>query len=169
MLVTLTVMTAIAPTERDRERLATRDADLPEEIFALFFDLFGYLRHHFADCAAEVGLGPGHAKALRLLEYPLSMRAMATALQCDASYITSLVDHLEERGLVERSADPHDRRVKLIHATSKGTRARKRFEELLFGQLPGTAGMTGAQLRTLRDGLSAMLERARVEEAAATR
>ena len=36
----------------------------------------------------------------------LSMREIGESLYCDASYVTDLVDRLEERGLIERRAGP---------------------------------------------------------------
>ena len=42
-------------------------------------------------------LAPGEA---------LPMRAIGESLFCDASYVTDLVDRLEERGLIERRPMP---------------------------------------------------------------
>jgi len=126
---------------------------LNEELFDLFFDLFGPLRGHFAASAAAVGVSPVQAKTLRLLETPRPMRELAVALECDASYVTGIVDQLESLGLVERQPDPGDRRVKQIRITRQGRTARKRFEALLFGDLPGTRGVPDAELVRLRDGL----------------
>ena len=48
--------------------------------------------------------------------------ALADFLGMSASGMTSLVDRLEARGLVERAPDPIDGRARLIHPTRKGVR-----------------------------------------------
>jgi DNA-binding MarR family transcriptional regulator len=55
-----------------------------------------------------------------------SMRAMGDRLSCDASFMTGMVDRLEEDGLIERRPDPGDRRVTLIAVTEKGAELRER-------------------------------------------
>jgi DNA-binding MarR family transcriptional regulator len=82
----------------------------------------------------EMGLTPGHMKALAILDplEPKPMRAMADALACDASMVTWLVDRLEERGLVERRTSPTDRRVKTLVLTPLGIRTRERLAEALY-------------------------------------
>ena len=54
------------------------------------------------------------------------MSELAGAMRCDASYITSIVDRLEERGYVERRPAAHDRRVKELAVTEAGAAARER-------------------------------------------
>jgi DNA-binding MarR family transcriptional regulator len=56
---------------------------------------------------------------------PQSRRSLATRLHCDPSNVTFLVDRLEERGLVERVTDSHDRRIKAIGLTGQGTNVRE--------------------------------------------
>jgi DNA-binding MarR family transcriptional regulator len=63
---------------------------------------------------------------------PKPMGALADALHCDASNITWLVDRLEERGYVERRADPADRRVRTVGLTREGERVRGRIEARLY-------------------------------------
>jgi DNA-binding MarR family transcriptional regulator len=48
------------------------------------------------------------------------MKDMADEMTCDASYITALVDRLEELGLAERRPSAVDRRVKEVALTAKG-------------------------------------------------
>lgn len=49
-----------------------------------------------------------------------SQRELSGFLRLDPSQIVSLVDALEARGLVERAADPRDRRSKVIRSTAAG-------------------------------------------------
>jgi DNA-binding MarR family transcriptional regulator len=51
------------------------------------------------------------------------MGALGAELWCDVSNITGIVARLEERGLVRRSADAEDQRVKRVHLTERGREA----------------------------------------------
>lgn len=85
----------------------------------------------------QMGLTPGHMKALLLLEpgKALPMGLLANQFSCDASTMTWVVDRLEERGLVERRGLPSDRRVKTVALTPWGSR-RKRTWRNVFTSLP---------------------------------
>lgn len=50
----------------------------------------------------------------------IDQRSLARAIALDASTTGGVVDRLEARGLLERRASPHDRRVRLLHATDQG-------------------------------------------------
>lgn len=79
----------------------------------------------------DLGLTPGHMKALMTLEpgEPRPMGSCAHELGCDASTATWLIDKLEERGLVERQPSPTDRRVKGVVLTELGARTRAQLHE----------------------------------------
>ncbi|WP_349627121.1 MarR family transcriptional regulator [Arthrobacter sp. C9C5] len=55
-----------------------------------------------------------------------SQRELADFLRLDPSQIVSLVDALEQRGLVFRAPDPRDRRSKVIRPTAAGTELHQR-------------------------------------------
>ena len=103
----------------------------------------------------EIGLTPGHMKALSILDpdEPKPMRAMADALACDASMVTWLVDRLEERGLVERRTAPADRRVKTLVLTPVGISTRARLAEALYMPPADLLRLDLASLEALRDEL----------------
>lgn len=94
-------------------------------------------------------LTPPLAMTLKLLDQPHSMRALAEAHQCDASNITGLVDRLERRGLVERHADPSDRRVTLVTRTSEGDAMRARLTAEAIANLSGIEELDPDELETL--------------------
>jgi DNA-binding MarR family transcriptional regulator len=50
-----------------------------------------------------------------------SQRELATFLSLDPSQVVALVDDLEKRELVERVADPRDRRANVVRATPEGS------------------------------------------------
>jgi len=83
---------------------------------------FERVHAHFAAAVAELDLAPVQAKALHELDVdpPISMRELAERLKSDPSNVTGLIDRLEARGLVERRADPNDRRIKGLALTPAG-------------------------------------------------
>jgi len=52
------------------------------------------------------------------------MRDLAEHWGCDASYVTSLVDGLEERGFAERRPHATDRRIKTVVLTAEGAQTK---------------------------------------------
>ncbi|WP_236795124.1 MarR family winged helix-turn-helix transcriptional regulator [Amycolatopsis sp. GM8] len=68
-----------------------------------------------------LGMSFVKTKALRrLAKRPMTMRELADELLTDRPYATVLVDDLEQRGLVERSVHPEDRRSKIVSPTPAG-------------------------------------------------
>lgn len=115
--------------------------------------------------AAEFQISPPQMHVLRLLHDndSLTMREIAESLFCDASNVTAIIDHLEERGLAERRPDPSDRRVRRIAVTAEGRKLQRRLLDRLFEPLPGVTELTAAEQRTLLE-LLAKAVRLRDEE-----
>jgi DNA-binding MarR family transcriptional regulator len=105
------------------------------------------------EISAEEELSPGQLKTLFHLDpgQGSPMRDLADRWRCDPSYVTSLADALEARGLVERRPHPSDRRVKMIVLTPKGIVVRDRAFDRLAERLPALSALTSAEQRTLRD------------------
>src|SRR5664279_6328792 len=63
-----------------------------------------------------------HLNVLTALEAegPLSMKALAEAMDVSDASATGIVDRMEKRGLVERRHGTEDRRVVRVHATEAG-------------------------------------------------
>jgi DNA-binding MarR family transcriptional regulator len=79
-----------------------------------------------------LGLSFARVRALRrLVDQPQTMSALAELLAADPPYITLIVDDLEQRGLVQRTSHPTDRRVRLVQLTAAGRDAAARAEEIL--------------------------------------
>jgi DNA-binding MarR family transcriptional regulator len=105
---------------------------------------------------AEVGLRVRHYSVLLLAcDTPggISQRDLAGALGLDPSQVVQLVDALAERGLVQRTPAPTDRRTRLVTATPDGHHTRDRAADLaeLGGQrrLSRLSPTDQATLRTL--------------------
>jgi DNA-binding MarR family transcriptional regulator len=83
--------------------------------------------------AEECGMTPAITKALVHLSpaHPTPMRELAGALRCDNSYVTTVVDGLEERGMARRMPHPTDRRIKVIELTEQGAALASRVRAVL--------------------------------------
>ncbi|MFQ5554113.1 MAG: MarR family winged helix-turn-helix transcriptional regulator [Acidimicrobiia bacterium] len=124
-----------------------------DAIVELLFGLTERVRVHSEIIAGEFDLPLAQAAALLHLRDPIPMSELATALTCDRSNITGIIDRLEERGLVERLTDAADRRVKQLVLTRAGHRMRDRLHTRLYGDLLHTPGVT-ADLASLGELLA---------------
>ena len=110
------------------------------------------MQTRFHDACASVDLSPPQLKTLLSLESDLPMRAIADMLHCDASWVTGIVDGLEERGYVVRQPHASDRRIKVVAITELGEKAKATAIARLHE--PPTAmldALTQNEQRTLRD------------------
>ncbi len=114
------------------------------------------IQHRFHDACEADDLSPPQLKALLTLEPDggQSMRALAEGWRCDASWVTGIVDGLEERGYVERQVHPSDRRVKVVALTPLGEKAKARALERLYEPPASFATLTPDEQVQLRDLLA---------------
>ena len=136
--------------------MASRSRSAGHEAWEVIADLwFGDETHdRFHKACVAVDLSPPQLKTLLSLqpgdEQP--MRAFAEMLHCDASWVTGIVDGLEQRGYVERQAHPKDRRVKVVTITALGEKAKaKAMERLTEPPASLVRALTENEQRTLRD------------------
>jgi DNA-binding MarR family transcriptional regulator len=103
--------------------------------------------------AEEAGIIPGAAKALKFLSgpEPVPMRRLAADLHCDNSYITTIVDSLEEAGVARREAHPTDRRIKVIVLTDAGRRLAELARQSLGTPPRAFDALSASETSTLRD------------------
>jgi DNA-binding MarR family transcriptional regulator len=110
------------------------------------------LRHHRLSRAGR--------EALAVLDgagQPLSPTTIAERLIVTTASVTSLLDTLERRGLVERHPDPTDRRKLLIRITPDGKALVDRFlPEVVALQTAALAPLAEAQRRQLVDILATL-------------
>ncbi|WP_411732018.1 MarR family winged helix-turn-helix transcriptional regulator [Paeniglutamicibacter sp.] len=84
-----------------------------------------------------------------------TQRELAEFLSLDPSQIVPLVDQLENRGLVERRADPQDRRSKVIAGTKTGLQLYKKARlATAEGEAMAMEQLSKAEQETLRGLLS---------------
>ncbi|HSS08328.1 MAG TPA: MarR family transcriptional regulator [Acidimicrobiales bacterium] len=114
-----------------------------------------------------MGLTPGLMKAILSFRpgEALPMRNLSSQWRCDASYVTSLIDGLEERGIVERLVSTVDRRAKMVLLTSSGEQLREELLDQLHQPPPSFLSLSVSEQRTLRDLMRKVLSAARHEPA----
>lgn len=105
----------------------------------------------FAAIARELDLRPAAFGTLRMLDRPRTMSEVATALQCDNSNVTGIVDSLEQKGLAQRRPAERDRRVKLIELTADGRRVHTRLQRAFTKPPQWVSGLSERDQRALRD------------------
>jgi len=112
-----------------------------------------------AALGARMKLSPGVIKTLvRLAQADgVSMGDMARGIGCDPSYITALVDDLDERGLARREPAPDDRRVKIIVLTDAGRSLAAEIDAILSVPPAAFGALSSSELRPLRDLLDKVL------------
>jgi DNA-binding MarR family transcriptional regulator len=122
------------------------DYEDPVQLADLLHRLTRRLRRAQAERLAPLGLTPAQERALRVItrsEEPLRMTELADHLGIVPRSVTTVVDALEEAGLVRREIDPRNRRAIRLHLTEHGRavrddmrEARRRAAEDLFAPLP---------------------------------
>src|SRR4051794_959509 len=133
-------------------------ADPAAEAWGLCTELFGEQRRGLPDTRGESALSPPQFFALQALDEPVPMSSVASVLRCDRSAVTWITDRLEERGYVERRADPGDRRVKLLALTEEGRRVREEIRARLAVPPDALAHLPKTEQRALRDLLRKALD-----------
>ena len=84
-------------------------------------ELIGILVGRAEGIAHQLGVPGVFLKALHRLDCPMAMKDLGQRMHCDPSFVTSIADMLEQRGLATRESDPADRRVKRIALTPAGS------------------------------------------------
>ena len=112
-----------------------------------------------AALGVRMKLSPGVIKTLMRLSRGdgMSMGEMARGIGVDPSYITALVDDLDERGLARREPAPDDRRVKIIVLTDAGRALAEEIDAVLSVPPAAFAALSHTELRQLRDLLDKVL------------
>jgi len=103
------------------------------------------LRRRFTATLAPWDLSPSQARALRVVcaHDGVRLSELADALRIAPRSATEVADGLQERGLVERAADPGDRRAVVLRPTAEGRRVQREVDDAraadsheLFARLP---------------------------------
>ena len=86
------------------------------------------LRRAYVGALKPLGLTPAQERALLMITRagePIRMGELAERMDIVPRSVTSLIDALEEAGLVSRAVDPDNRRSILLSLTERGQEARQ--------------------------------------------
>jgi DNA-binding MarR family transcriptional regulator len=110
-------------------------------------------RAGFLACADELGLAPGGAELLWLLEErgETSTGDLARRLGVDPANTSTLLTKLEDRGLVRRLPAEHDRRRRRVSLTAAGRKAKLHLARCMEGRQHGFGRLTTSELVSFRD------------------
>jgi DNA-binding MarR family transcriptional regulator len=138
--------------------MATED---PVQLADLLHGLTRRLRRAQAQGLAPLGLTPAQERALRLItrsDEPPRMTELADRLGIVPRSLTTVIDALEQAGLVRREIDPRNRRAIRLHLTERGRavrddmrEARRQAAEDLFAPLTTDERKALAELLSLID------------------
>ena len=131
--------------------LSSPDSAAQGDLSDLFHRAFRALRHSWVAQLAPFDLTPHQYRAMAALAKSnldpstndgLRLKDVAQRLRIAPRSATEVIDHLEAKGLVARSADPVDRRATLVTLTAEGLRlteevraARREHTESYFGRI----------------------------------
>lgn len=99
---------------------------MKEEALYNLASCYALLERKIGQTLSPFGLSPVKMNALMMVKHVggergLSQVEISKRMIVSAGNITRLIDRLEKDSLVERVAEPNDRRVKLIRITKKGS------------------------------------------------
>ncbi|WP_206340283.1 MarR family winged helix-turn-helix transcriptional regulator [Blastococcus litoris] len=131
------------------------------ELGELLMRVFRAQRRRWREALAPWDLSPHQARALKVVSERAGVRLsdLAEALRIAPRSATEVADGLQERGLVERTPDPGDRRAVLLRPTDEGRQVRGEIDAAraadsseLFARLsPADRDALARILRTLAD------------------
>jgi DNA-binding MarR family transcriptional regulator len=95
----------------------TMTATFERDVLVVIHDVARLMRTRFDQAARTFGMTRAQWMILaRLNRQPgISQNELATICEVEPITVGRLVDRLEARGMVERRADPHDRRIRRLH------------------------------------------------------
>jgi DNA-binding MarR family transcriptional regulator len=149
-------MAATDSSARSGSKKTRGRAQLEGQTWELLAELFMLQRPRMMALCREFDLFPPQLMVLKALDRPRPMREVAEAMACDSSNLTGITDRLEERGLVRRTADEKDRRVKLLVLSADGERLRRE----VVGRLNQPPAAVGALSDRDLESLQGLLRKA---------
>jgi DNA-binding MarR family transcriptional regulator len=124
----------------------------------LIAQLGAHAASQFAEKLRVLELTPADAGILRLLRVAAgpSQQELANRLQIHPSRLVAMLDNLEKRGLVERRAHAHDRRLYSIQLTKNGDEFLERIGKVAREHQDA---LLSALSKEERDALAALLHK----------
>jgi DNA-binding MarR family transcriptional regulator len=137
-------------SQPDQERSGSPDrGNLDTDLADAFGELFEQMIERFEDIGRRFSLPPFCVKALHMLSSPMAMKELGRRFRCDPSFVTSIADMLDSRGLGRRETDTRDRRIKNLMLTQAGIELRARLERELTAIMPWTSALDASERECL--------------------
>ena len=95
-----------------------------EQSYLTLVEFLLLAKQRLLELGAEHGMSGMQVTTLLLSETPRPMNSFKHLFNCDASNVTGIVDGLQQKKLVARYENPHDRRVKMVELLAEGKRLR---------------------------------------------
>jgi DNA-binding MarR family transcriptional regulator len=97
-------------------------ADLTDSIIADYRAFMGQMKCAMSDRLVRLGISMAQLNIMYTLERngEMPMSRLADVLNVSLSNATGLIDRMEERGFIERTRVPEDRRIVLVRVTPAG-------------------------------------------------
>ena len=133
------------------------DDELNQQITDTLGELFRHAHDLGQGIAADFGLTVSDTKALIMLEAPMTMKDLGLRMGCDPSFVTSVADALEKRGLARREPSQRDRRSKNLVLTPEGVALRDRLCTELSARAPWCTTLDTSERRCLLGLMRKML------------
>jgi DNA-binding MarR family transcriptional regulator len=133
------------------------DDELNQQIVDTFGELIRNAHDLGQSIAADCGLTVSDSKALFLLEAPMTMKELGLRMGCDPSFVTTVADALEKRGLARREPSERDRRSKNLVLTPDGESLRAKLWSELSARAPWCATLDTSERRCLLTLMRKML------------
>lgn len=123
---------------------------LDQEIFDALTGLIAQLLHDGEQLAERFDVPMSCVKALHRLDGTVTMKDLGAQLHCDPSFVTTIADALESRGLATRQPNTIDRRIKNLVLTSRGLEMKAALEREIAAQMPWARALdTGERAQLL--------------------
>jgi MarR family transcriptional regulator, organic hydroperoxide resistance regulator len=135
----------------------TDDDELNQQITDTLGDLIKHAHDLGQDVATSFGLTGSDAIALVKLDAPMTMKELGLKMGCDPSFVTSVADALEKRGLARREPSLRDRRSKNIVLTPEGATVRDKIWAELSARAPWCTTLDTSERRCLLTLMRKML------------
>lgn len=117
-------------------------------LWLVLWKAFDTLREHAQRHIHSLGIGISDFGVLEIVLHkgPTPVNAIGSLIRLTSGSITTAVDRLERKGLVERRNDPGDRRTRVVHLTSAGRKLIScAFADHEAALERATAGLTPAE------------------------
>jgi DNA-binding MarR family transcriptional regulator len=135
----------------------TGDDELNQQITDTLSELLKHAHDLGQGIATDLGLTGTDVIALLKLEAPMTMKELGLKMGCDPSFVTSVADALEKRGLARREPSQRDRRSKNLVLTPDGARTRGKVCAELAARAPWSTMLDTSERRCLLTLMRKML------------